>query len=363
MNYGSMQALNGGISGSQNLLAEILGQMRERRMSSPASAVYGSEAPANTMMTRDQVVQALESRDRMKQMMALADLRYGGANATKEDIAKQQIASREKIAQMPKPQNQNGVDRGAAMMLGKYFTTSDSNRMTNVKNALDVHNALVDLQQAYQDGTHGDPNKMMTILQSKAAQNPILANYVGSIGQDPSNIIPVYGALRRQAAIEVYKLSTGSTMAPDEKAVNANMAMYPDLGQDPIKSNALLATTAETQLLPIVTGLHNKLGLAKDPKTGAFPIKQISDLYENTGSMGNDLTNSIHTLRGQGLSIMPGGQGGGVSQGNGLIPQGFGAGGAQPMGNGGAQPVAGNIQPGAGAQQNRKPLNAIFGTP
>lgn len=213
--------------------------------------------------------------------------------AIKDKMALQDNAAKNKKTTAPAAK---GFSRGEASLFSKYFSSADSNKISSVPNATSLHNALVDLHQAYSDAKHGDPSRAMAMLKTKAANNDWLRSQLGGIGSNPDNIIPIYNAARRQSGIELFKLSTGSNAAPTEDAIEHNAQQYPDLAMPTAQAQALFNLTKDTQILPAIVGSKHKLQLNRDPKTGAWSSPEAEKLARSLQQMEDNLT--VRDLRG-----------------------------------------------------------------
>lgn len=204
---------------------------------------------------------------------------------------------RDKYKASLKPAGQ-GLSRGEASLVGKYFSGADSQRLSSVPNATSLHNALVDLHQAYTEAHHGDPGRAMSMLKQKAAGNDFLRTQLGGIGNNPENIVPVYAAARRAAATELFKIVNGSSATPTEDAIAHNASQYPDLGMPLQQAQSLFNLTKDTQILPAIRGLRKKVELNRDPKTGKYSSAELEKLSRTLGAMEEEVSGSVHNLKG-----------------------------------------------------------------
>lgn len=228
----------------------------------------------------------------------------GIPRAIADKMAMQDNAAKNK-AKADATKQANGFSRGEAALVGKYFSGADSNRLSSVPNATSLHNALVDLHNAYSAAKSGDP-RALSMLKQKAANNDWLRTQLGSVGNNPDNIVPIYAAARRAAATELFKVVNGSNATPSEDAISHNSGQYPDLGMPPEQAQSLFNLTRETQILPAIQGLRKKVELNRDTKTGHWSSSELEKLHRSLVAREAELSGSVHNVPGgNGESIVP----------------------------------------------------------
>lgn len=285
--------------GSSSSLGGNTGQFPNMFPNAPKN--QGAEIQGPTMPGQDLGKVPIQGLDN-KTTIAMAER----TNASRDALNMQKMQLDLMKANNP---NGAGMGRGQAAIFNKYFTTQDSNRLSSVDNAVNLHNALVDLHQAYWDMKGGDVNKALTVLQSKAANNDYLRSYIGSIGNDPENIVPIYNQARRMAGGELFKLTTGTTAMPTEDAIHENMKNYADLSMNPEQAQPLFNLATDTQIMPAITNLKGKVILNRNKQTGQFSVPELGSLYQNLEDKSAETLKRTRRLRGTSDSIVPDGKG------------------------------------------------------
>lgn len=157
--------------------------------------------------------------------------------------------------------------RGLSGILGKFLTTADNNRLSAIEPAIETHNMLVDLWNAYNEkdanGMSLASNKLMTIMREEASKNPALSVWFQSQKPDPKNIPAMYETAKRFAAAETNKLISGSIATPSEEGMEERARMYPALGVAPSKAQNDFNVVTSTQILGGIKGIKEKMDIWK----------------------------------------------------------------------------------------------------
>lgn len=202
-----------------------------------------------------------------------------------------------------KPSAKGGITgsglRGLSGILGKFITTADNNRLSAVEPAVETHNTLVDLWNAYQskdlNGQSQAANKLLTIMRSEAARNPNVSAWVQSQNPDPKNIPAMYEMSKRFAAAETNKLISGSIATPSEEGLNERVNMYPALTDSPTKAQQNFNTITSTQILGGIRGIKDKMNIWKEIPDVAPYATGFQKGLENYETQA---TKRIHNIQG-----------------------------------------------------------------
>jgi hypothetical protein len=245
-------------------------------------------------MEREQELEA-RRQDRIAQQKALNDMRLNlleAQQANPLNVAKtnelnknSELLDAKKKALLSAPPKTNAqAGRGYMSLVNVVADPQDRRRLTSVEPAIQTHNSLVDLYNAYHSGdqakTRSIADTLYSQLQIAGAKNDNLSPYFQNNMPSRDNVPAIYEAARKLAAAEQNKLVSGSIMSPSDIGRKEFAENYPALSAMPQTAQGQFDNITRTLVLPAMTGLRTKVQGYKNWKSNPM-IPAIAGDYEN----------------------------------------------------------------------------------
>ena len=264
---------------------------QEQLESSNIAPQGGNLPPVSGFMSTSKVFEpgqpSLKQQADLSEKMALEDQRQG---------------HRKELVKNPASSASYASTRGYAMLDKVVADPIAKRRLSSVEPALQTHNAIVDLYNAYHSGdektARGLADTLYTQIASAASRHESFSPYFQSNMPSINNIPAIYEAARRLAAAEQNKLVSGSQAAPSDVARVEFAANYPTLSDQAQTAQGKFDRITHTLIMPAITGLKRIVSPYKNWKSNP-QIPLIAQDYENMlNYLEKEVTSRVKNVQG-----------------------------------------------------------------